>query len=179
MSSRNTPLTAEIIREILEYRPLDGVFYWRNEGRAGFNNSAIFHKAGDIAGTKRKVDGRVVIRINGKLYLRYRLAWLWVAGVWPLAEIDHIDGDPTNDRFSNLRDASRTKNQENMRLPQKTKESSAFLGVYANKKGRKKRWRSAISVAGKQISLGAFYNEIDAYEAYVHAKRNLHEGCTI
>jgi len=179
MSSRNTPLTAEIIREILEYRPLDGVFYWRNEGRAGFNNSAIFHKAGDIAGTKRKVDGRVVIRINGKLYLRYRLAWLWVTGVWPLAEIDHIDGDPTNDRFSNLRDASRTKNQENMRLPQKTKESSAFLGVYANKKGRKKRWRSAISVAGKQISLGAFYNEIDAYEAYVHAKRNLHEGCTI
>lgn len=179
MSSRNNPLTAEIIREILEYRPLDGVFYWRNEGRAGFNNSAIFHKAGDIAGTKRKVDGRVVIRINGKLYLRYRLAWLWVTGVWPLAEIDHIDGDPTNDRFSNLRDASRTKNQENMRLPQKTKESSAFLGVYANKKGRKKRWRSAISVAGKQISLGAFYNEIDAYEAYVHAKRNLHEGCTI
>lgn len=179
MSSRNTPLTAEIIREILEYRPLDGVFYWRNEGRAGFNNSAIFHKAGDIAGTKRKVDGRVVIRINGKLYLRYRLAWLWVTGVWPLAEIDHIDGDPTNDRFSNLRDASRTKNQESMRLPQKTKESSAFLGVYANKKGRKKRWRSAISVAGKQISLGAFYNEIDAYEAYVHAKRNLHEGCTI
>lgn len=69
MNSRNTPLTAEIIMEILEYRPLDGVFYWRNEGRAGFNNSAIFHKAGDIAGTKRKVDGRVVIRINGKLYL--------------------------------------------------------------------------------------------------------------
>lgn len=179
MNSRDAPITAEIIRDILEYMPLDGIFYWRHEGRAGFNNSAIFHKAGDIAGTKRKVDGRVVIRINGKLYLRYRLAWLWMTGVWPLAEIDHIDGDPTNDRFSNLREASRTKNQENLRLPSKTKASSNFLGVFANKAGYKKPWRAAIGVAGKQISLGAFYNEIDAYEAYVHAKRALHKGCTI
>lgn len=179
MSTNSASLTADRLRDILDYCKDSGVFYWRDEVRIGFNKSVVSHRSGDRAGTKRKTDGRIIIRIDGKTYLGYRLAWLWVTGGWPLSEIDHIDGDPTNDRFSNLRDASRAKNQENLRLPQKTKASSGFLGVFANKAGYKKPWRAAICVAGKQISLGSFYNEIDAYEAYVHAKRTLHKGCTI
>jgi len=172
-------LTAEHLRELVDYNQDTGEFFWKSEIRLGFHNSVVGHKAGEKAGTARKSDGRNVIRIEGRTYLGYRLAWLWMVGIWPTFEIDHIDCDPTNDRFANLRDESRRKNQQNMRKPQKDKRSSSFLGVYANKAGYKKPWRSAISVGGKQKSLGYFYSESEAYAAYIDAKRLLHEGCTL
>lgn len=171
-------LTAERLRELVNYNQYTGDFVWKSDARGGFHNSVVMHRIGDLAGTPRK-DGRKVIRIDGKLYLGYRLAWLWMTGSWPVREIDHINGDPTDDAFSNLRDASRRANQENLRGPFKSKISSRFLGVYANKAGRKKPWRSAIRVNGRQKSLGAFYSEEEAYSAYVRAKRLMHEGCTI
>jgi len=102
-----------------------------------------------------------------------------MAGQWPLGEIDHRDGDPTNDKFENLREATRTFNQQNMRRPIKTKRSSKYLGVFANKTGGSKPWRAAIQDRGRQIWLGAFATEEEARDAYLSAKRRLHEGCTI
>lgn len=172
-------LTAARIRDLLEYCPDTGVFTWKHEKRTGFNNSALMHAAGGIAGTPRKADGRIVIRLEGKTYLGYRLAWAWMTGRWPLEEIDHIDGDSTNDRFVNLREAGRRKNQENIRKAQACKKSSSFLGVYANKKGRTKPWRAAITHDGRQKCLGYFMTEAEAHTAYIAEKRILHEGCTI
>jgi hypothetical protein len=171
-------LTAERLRELVDYDPETGNFLWKAEARSGFHGSAVMHRKGELAGTARK-DGRTVIRIETRTYLAYRLAWLWMTGSWPVFEIDHIDGDATNDRFANLRDASRRTNQQNIRIPQRSKASSRFLGVYANKAGYKKPWRSAITVDGKQKGLGYFYSEDEAYAAYVQAKRLLHEGCTL
>ncbi|MBA1194507.1 HNH endonuclease [Pseudomonas entomophila] len=172
-------LTAERLRELVRYEPATGKFYWIGESRGGFKGSVIIHRAGDLAGGRRRKDGRALIRLDGRLYLGYRLAWLWMTGKWSELEIDHIDGDQTNDRFSNLREASRQKNQQNIRKPQSNKRSSSLLGVYANKRGRSAPWRSAISVDGKQRSLGAFMTEQEAHQAYVAAKRILHEGCTL
>lgn len=171
-------LTAERLRELISYEPETGECFWRNEARSGFGKSVLVHSPGDIAGTAR-TDGRVVIRIDGRLYMRYRLAWLWMTGSWPHLEIDHIDGDSANDRFSNLRDASRRLNCQNLRRPQATKTTSNYLGVYANKFGQRKRWRSAITVDGRQKHLGAFWTEEEAYAAYLAAKRELHAGCTL
>jgi|TARA_X000001388_G_scaffold3203_5_gene2334 hypothetical protein len=172
-------LTAEQLRELVDYEPSTGKFYWREDAVAGFHGSVVMHRRGDVAGTPRKSDGRVVVRIGGRTYLGYRLAWLWMTGNWPIYEIDHIDGDATNNRFTNLRDASRRTNQENLRIPQRSKGSSRYLGVYANKPGYKKPWRAAITVKGKQKNLGYFMSEDEAYAAYVQAKRRLHEGCTL
>lgn len=172
-------LTAQRLRDLVDYDLEAGCFYWRKDALGGFHGSVVMHRRGDVAGTPRKTDGRIVIRIEGRTYLGYRLAWLWVTGSWPIFEIDHIDGDATNNRFANLRDASRRTNQENIRIPQRNKTSSRFLGVYANKPGYKKPWRAAITVDGRQKSLGFFYSEDEAYSAYVQAKRLLHEGCTL
>ncbi|MFV1944119.1 HNH endonuclease signature motif containing protein [Pseudomonas luteola] len=171
-------LTAERVRELLDYNPETGEFSWKEEKRAGFKGSVVMHKKGSKAGTKR-TDGRTVIRVDARLYMAYRLAWLWMTGEWPRFEIDHIDGDSTNDRFANLRDVSRKLNQENLRRPQKSKGGSKYLGVYANKFGRRKPWRAAISTNGKQKYLGEFLTEEEAYQAYLLAKRQLHEGCTL
>lgn len=172
-------LSAERLRLILTYQPESGCFLWNVESRSGFKQSVVNHLPGDEAGTPRKSDGRIVIRIDGRTYLRYRLAWLWMTGQWPIREIDHVDGDPANDRISNLREASRGLNQQNIRRPIKTKKSSKYLGVFANKKGRAAPWRAAIGDRGRQIHLGAFMTEEEAHEAYLSAKRRLHEGCTI
>lgn len=172
-------LTADRLRALVDYDPKTGCFYWREDARAGFHGSVVMHRQGAAAGTPRKTDGRIVIRIESRTYLRYRLAWLWVTGSWPIFEIDHIDGDATNDSFENLRDASRRTNQQNIRIPQRNKTSSRFLGVYANRPTYAKPWRAAITVDGKQKSLGSFYSEEEAYAAYVQAKRRLHVGCTL
>lgn len=172
-------LTAERLRELVDYEPETGLFFWRHEACGGFHGSVVMHRQGERAGTPRKTDGRTVIRIEARTYLSYRLAWLWVTGNWPLLEIDHIDGDPTNDRFVNLRDASRRVNQQNIRKRKNDKRSSELLGVFANRPSYKKPWRSSISTGGKQKSLGSFDTEEEAHAAYVSAKRRLHEGCTL
>jgi hypothetical protein len=171
-------VTAEDVRNLLKFCPETGEFYWKSDKRCGIKQSVLAHAAGDRAGTSRK-DGRIVIRLNGKLYLRYRLAWLHVYGKWPDNEIDHINGNGADDRICNLRDVPRVVNQQNLRYAMKEKKSSALIGVYKNKHGRKKPWRSMICVHGVEKYLGAFNTEHEAYDAYLTAKRQLHEGCTI
>lgn len=172
-------VSAEYVKDVLSYNPNTGKLYWKSEARCGFKKSVVMHRVGDEAGTARKSDGRIVVRISGSLYLRYRVAWLIEHGEWPDGEVDHIDGDSTNDRISNLRVTDRRTNQENKRRAIRGKLSSRYLGVYANKEGRSKPWRAAISSDGRQFYLGAFDREIDAHNAYLEAKRRLHDGCTI
>lgn len=171
-------ITFEEVSELLSYDKETGLLYWRKDSYIGFKKSVLSHKKGGLAKTFRK-DGRGVVRLNGRLYLSYRIAWLLETGKWPDGEIDHKNGNSSDDSFKNLRDVSRATNQENLINPFKSKKSSLFIGVYANKKGRSKPWKSAITVNGKQISLGAFNTEEEAYAAYVSAKRILHLGCTI
>jgi hypothetical protein len=171
-------LTFEEVAEQLEYKADSGELFWKKEARGGFKNSVVMHRPGEKAGCARP-DGRIVVRINGNLYMRYRISWLLATGAWPVGEIDHINGDSADDRLSNLRDVPRQVNQQNIRSALGTKKSTNMLGVYKNKPGRAKPWRAAISDQGKQVYLGAFDTEEEAHEAYLKAKRTLHAGCTI
>jgi hypothetical protein len=171
-------LSAETLRSLLSFCAETGEFYWKSESRCGFKKSVLCHSAGDRAGTPRK-DGRIVIRVEGKLYLRYRLAWLYVYGQWPDQELDHINGNSSDDRMENLRDVPRGINQQNLRKAYKNKTSSSLLGVYTNKGRPKKPWRSSLHIDGREKYLGAFATEQEAQEAYLSAKRKHHEGCTI
>ncbi len=160
-------LSAKTLRERLVYEPGTGVFRrMLDEGGC---------KAGAEAGHRHK-NGRVNIFVLGKLYRAHRLAWLYVTGVWPIGDIDHINGDPGDNRFANLRDVTKSVNQQNRRASNRDA-ASGLLGVSWHSIGKK--WRATIRVDGKSKYLGLFDDEYAAHEAYLKAKRELHAGCTL
>lgn len=165
-------LTPERLRELLHYEPLTGVFTWRNEQRTGYNGNGLLHRAGDIAGFL--LNRRWKIGIDRKPRLAHRLAWLYMTGEWPMGEIDHMDGDPLNNQFANLRDVTRRVNAQNLKGPISTN-SSGFLGV-SKRKSRPNTWVYAIRMPDGSRIYGQRKSPEDAHAAYLEAKRAFHEG---
>jgi AP2 domain. len=115
------------------------------------------------------------IGIHGAYYLAHRLAWFWVHGVWPNGMIDHINGDPDDNRIANIRDVLPRVNRENVKCATKGNRTTGVLGVRRSRR----KFYAEIRVKGKRIHLGMFDDMHSAYAAYVAAKRQLHEGCTL
>lgn len=155
-------ITVERLRELFHYDQESGVFTRKAE-------RARNARMGDLAGCKRP-DGYIVIRIDGSLYHAHRLAWLHVTGEWPKEEIDHLNCDPSDNRFANLREATRAENLRNIRKP--CDNTSGFKGVSFDK--RTGRWISSIRASGKQKYLGRFDTAEAAYAAYCTAAKELH-----
>jgi hypothetical protein len=122
--------------------------------------------------------GYFQIKADGKTIPAHRLAWALAHGKWPEQQIDHINGDKTDNRLCNLREASGRVNSENQRraMPQN---KTGFLGVTPSSNWGSKAWRARIMVHGKNINLGTFKTPEAAHAAYVQAKRLHHEGCTL
>jgi hypothetical protein len=145
-------LTANRLREVLDYDPQTGIFT-RAGKRAGSSNGC----------------GYLRIRVDGQRYLAHRLAWLHVHGVWPSDQIDHVNTDRADNRIANLRDASRSQNHAN--TPLSRANTSGFKGVYWAP--HTARWRAAIKVNGKKRHLGYFYSANDAALAYEAAANKM------
>lgn len=155
-------LTHQRLLEILQYDSETGVFTCRSSG--------FRRKAGDIAGRAGKPHlsrGRMIvpywrISVDGKSYSRSKLVWFYVTGQFPDFEIDHRDTDSFNDRFSNLRRATRALNNANRRVFKNNK--AGCKGVhYRSDMGK---FRAMISVDGRNRSLGHFDTEQAASKAY-------------
>jgi hypothetical protein len=158
-------LSAERLRGLLYYNPLTGEFMRiRRRGRT---------KIGERPGHTDE-HGYSQIFVDGFRYKAHRLAWLYVHGVFPVGFIDHINGNKSDNRIANLRDADALINVQNLHGP-KGRNASGFLGVSR----KRDRWRASIRANGKQLNLGSFDTPELAYESYVRAKRELHQGCTI
>lgn len=167
----NANLTAQRASELLDYDSDTGIFKWKVDvGRWGRT------KAGTVTGSP-DLNGHLRIQVDGTLYYAHRIAWLMSTGSWPVGDIDHMDGCPSNNRFSNLRDVLHQTNTENRRRATKNKASGMPMGVSIDK--RDGGIRADITVDGKARSLGRFKNPEQAHEAYLKAKRGLHAGCTI
>lgn len=160
------PLTSDRLLEVLAYDRGTGLFTCRQQRGT--------KRAGDVAGGL-DASGYVCIEIDHRRYLAHRLAFLAVTGDWPKLRVDHIDGDRSNNRWSNLRDASVMTNQQNLRRAMSSS-STGLLGAHAAPGGR---FRSSIRIAGKLQHIGTFDTAEAAHDAYVVAKRIHHEGCTI
>ena len=168
MYARKVDLTQADLVERLVYEPATGLFHWR----AAVSRSI---RPGDIAGGRTSL-GYTTIKICRSRYMAHRLALLYVHGAWPAGEIDHINGDKTDNRMENLRDVDVRINQENRRGLQANNQSGA-MGVCWSKKKRK--WNASITVHKKHVHLGTFDDIEAASAAYLAAKRAMHEGCTI
>lgn len=162
-------LTQAFVQQALAYDPETGVFTWRASKRGSV-------KAGDSAGFTRS-DGYIRIKVGQQAAWAHRLAWLYVYGVWPTHQIDHINGDPSDNRIANLRDVLPRINMQNERHGRRRKCGGSLIGAHWSKVWS--RWKSSINSGGRAVHLGWFDTEQQAHEAYVTAKRRLHEGCTI
>jgi hypothetical protein len=133
-------------------------------------------KKGQRAGGVCK-DGYRRISVLGKSYAAHRLAWLFMNGQLPNGQLDHIDGDRDNNSLANLRIATPSENQQNLRGSRIGKVVPAPLGVTFNKNVQK--WQSQIKLNGKSKYLGLFDNPQEAHAAYLAAKSEIHPFSTI
>lgn len=154
-------------RKLISYNPVAGTFAWIAPRRGV--------RLGHPPGT-RHPDGRLEIALGGRRHKAARIAWLLMTGEWPSSVIDHINGNPSDDRFENLRDVSTQANIQNQLRPQRSNQSSSKLGVTRRKNGK---WQSRLVVGDKNTTVGTFDSEDEAYSAYVAAKRVAHVGCTL
>lgn len=155
-------ITAEKLRELLDYNPATGVFTWRVR-------PAQHVHVGDVAGSPDS-DGYRQIRIGGKLYLAHRLAWLHTHSRWPADKIDHENGAHDDNRLSNLRECSNAENGQNR--VKNSNNKSGFVGVSFDKPSKK--WRAQIMADGRQRTIGYYEDVVDAGDAYLAAKAALH-----
>ncbi|MBJ2270469.1 HNH endonuclease [Pseudomonas sp. MF6772] len=165
-------LTADRVRELLNYCPETGIFTRKIR-------TAQRHKASsraDFLVTSGSSPGYHRVSVDSKRYQAHRVAWLYVHGVWPAEQIDHINGVRSDNRIANLRVADYTLNMENQRSAYRNNRSG-LLGAIWDQQSSK--WRGQIVVEKKKIHLGSFSTAQDAHAAYLEAKRTLHKGCTI
>lgn len=151
------PLTPERLREVLSYDAETGIFTWKKR-------ISIRIVVGRVAGVPDK-DGYIQIGIDGGKYKAHRLAWVYVTGGWPDGDIDHRNRVVDDNRFINLRPASRTLNNANMKKPKHN--TSGLKGAYWNKK--EKRWQAYIQVDKKHKYLGGYSTKEEAHAAYIVA----------
>jgi len=152
-----TLLTADRLHKLLAYNPRTGIFRWkvdRNKRRS----------EGDIAGHEHSRTKRRMVAIDGHLYQAGRLAWLYMKGTWPNHLINYVNGDPTDIRWSNLRQI--TFAQRQALRPAKNK-----LGVRGVWKTRHGKYVAEIRVKREKKYLGQFDTLEEASAAYAKAAR--------
>ncbi len=156
-------LTANRLRELLNYNLETGIFTWAITRRGCRKDS--------VAGCKMK-HGYIAIRLDDALYTAHRLAWLYVNGEWPANQIDHINRNRADNRFSNLRAVTNAENAQNQKA---RVNKSGFTGV----RKENSKWLAEIKVNYKPIRIGLFDTPKAAHEAYVAAKRKYHFKSTL
>lgn len=177
--SKYESLSQEYLLSVLRYDKNTGDFIWRERTPDMFedgkqtkeNNCKAWNAryANTLAGHADKKEGRRIIKIKNKAYCANVLAWIYETGEIPKTDIDHIDNNPNNDAFSNLRLATRSENLANKR---KTKSNrSGYKGVHYMPLNKK--FRATIRKQGKHYSLGLFETAQQAHEAYCKAAQEL------
>ena len=158
-------LTQERLKELLSYDPETGVF-------VRIKQTSSNAKIGDVAGAARR-DGYRIIQIDHKQFTAHRLAWLYMTGAFPPDQIDHIDRNPTNNRFANLRAVTQSENMHN--LGKSKYNSSGYRGV--NYQKCCKKWYASIKLNNVQKNLGRFSTPEEASAAYLAAQKIYHPTC--
>lgn len=165
MTQRTRELTAARLRELYSYD----------------RETGLFTPVHDLPG-RRKIGtankrGYLRINIDNRPQYAHRLAWLYMHGSWPKGVIDHINGNPSDNRACNLRDVTLAENSQNERMARPNNKSAGLLGVTKCKNSD--RYFSRVTLSGKSIYVGCFRTAREAHEAYLAVKREVHPACTL
>lgn len=155
-------ISQDKLKQCLYYSPIVGAFEWRRSGRGV--------RRGFLAGCVNKQSGYVMVIIDGKPYAAHRLAWLYMTGSMPDQIIDHIDGDRSNNAFSNLRLSSYSQNSWNQKLSAAS--SSGVKGVTFRPDAGK--WQGRFRASGKTYWLGYFDSKEEADKAVRKKRTEIH-----
>lgn len=159
-----TVLSKKDIEKYLSYDPKTGRIDRKTINTPG-NQRYIGQEAGWI-----ESKGYRAIMVCGKIYKAHRIAWLFLTGEWPEHQIDHINGNKSDNREINLRPATGYENQRNRGMLRTN--SSGFKGVHLNK--RRQKWVASIRTGNGQKHLGYFNSAEDASRAYYAAAQEYH-----
>lgn len=151
------------LKEILSYCPDTGVFTWL--ANRGFNKTS-----GKRAGSLCKTSGYRRIKIKGKTIYEHRLACIYMTGDTSFKDVDHINLDKSDNKWSNIRKVTRSQNCMNK-----------DVGAYSTTGVKGVTWRkdlnkylAKITLSGKVSYLGVFSEIEDARNAYNVAMAKLH-----
>ena len=146
-------ITRERLHQVLSYDPETGGFTWRASGSG---------RRPDLRAGTITSQGYLGIQVDRRLYLAHRLAFLWMTGAFPSHDVDHRDMDRLNNRWPNLREATRAQNMMNGRA--RSNNATGFKGVtFLKPLGR---YQARIRVSGEQRYLGLFDTQEEAHAAY-------------
>lgn len=140
-------------KDLLVYDPETGFLFWK-QWKKGRRKSLL-------AGAEDKSTGYIRIRLDGKDYGAHRVIWELVTGKPPMQDIDHVNGVRKDNRWANLREASRSENIRN-------KEVKKTPGVYPY--GKEGKWMARIHLKRKVVHLGVFNSESQAVAARLLAE---------
>lgn len=147
------------LNEYFDYNATTGELRWKIRPPHGRK------AAGELAGSIYR-NGYRMVRVGGQRFKVARLCWFLHYGVWPVNEIDHIDGVRDNDRISNLREATRAQNQANASYAHAN--TTGFRGVSRTQQGR---WIACISINCKNKNLGTFDTPEQAHAVFLKAAK--------
>lgn len=169
-SDKEQKLTHEQIVKFLRYSQDSGKFHWNerpdtSRGNRIFNTRLANKEAGITC-----PRGYCYIKIRGYgLFSSSRLAWFYVNKNWPAEEIDHINGNPSDNRILNLREATRSENAANRGKHKNNK--SGFKGVTKHRN----KWTACVRIRNKRYRLGSFETPELAYAAYLKKAHEVHK----
>ncbi len=151
-------ITQEELKKIVSYDIDTGRFTWINSKKKTLN--------GTLTGSLTE-QGYRQIQLSKKTYKEHRLAFLYMTGSMPINQVDHINGNKTDNRWINLRDVTQSENQRNRKIS--SNNSTGAIGVYETKCG----FKASIFFNKESIELGRFPTYEEAYAARQAGERIL------
>lgn len=148
------------LKEDLRYDKDSGLFYWIKPAP----KRTLTKPAGTLTST-----GYIIIKYKYTKYFAHRLAWFYMTGEFPEDEIDHIDTDRKNNRWDNLRVATRTQNARNYKT--KSNNTSGIKGVSRFRD----KWRARCGENGKEKHIGIFKTLEEASIAFINYTKKFGE----
>lgn len=169
MAKRIVPSVEELVK-FIRYDPDTGKLFWRVREASSFSLPRHWKRhctmfANKEGFTHSNKDGYKTTCMFGGVFFAHRVAWAIYYGEWPEFEVDHINCDRSDNRISNLREASRMENSKNRRLDATS--TSGLKGASWRKDAG--RWIAQISINGKKTFLGYHATAESAHEAYKRA----------
>lgn len=165
-------LSQEYVQSLFEYDAATGMLRWKLRQQSDFATKRAWsiintRNGGKTVATQSR--GYYVVGIKNRRYRVHRIIWLMFKGEMPAGEIDHINGNPSDNRIENLRLVSPLENRRNMKTPKNN--TSGEIGVSFRR--QRNTWRAYIMVNNQQLTLGHFPTKLEATAARSAGERLL------